>query len=211
MASVAEAWLAIDLGASALGFVSRMPSGPGPIDEALITEIVATVPPGIATFLLTCETTAAPIIAQQRRTRVNTIQLVDDVEEGTYGALRRELPGISIVQVIHVSNEKSVDDAMKAAEHVDALLLDSGNPNLAIKELGGTGRVHDWKLSREIRDRSPVPVYLAGGLNDFNASEAIQRVQPFALDVCSGLRTDGKLDPRKAEAFMAAVHSSAVK
>ena len=211
ISSIEEAWLAVDLGASALGFVSRMPSGPGPIEEGLIAEIVSTVPPGLATFLLTCETSAEPIIAQQRRTRVNTIQLVDAVENGTYDALRRELPGISIVQVIHVVGTESVDDALRAAEHVDALLLDSGRPSLAIKELGGTGRVHDWSVSRQIRDESRVPVYLAGGLNPSNAAEAIRAVEPFALDVCSGLRTDGKLDALKAEVFMNAVRATASK
>lgn len=209
MASVDEAWLAIDAGASALGFVSKMPSGPGPIEESLIAEIVATVPPGIATFLLTSETTAAPIIDQQRRTRVNTIQLVDSVEEGTYETLHRVLPGVSIVQVIHVTGPASLGEAMTAAEQVDVLLLDSGNPSLAVKELGGTGRVHDWTVSRQIRDRSPVPVYLAGGLNPSNAASAIEHVEPFALDVCSGLRTDGHLDASKVDAFMAAVRGMA--
>ncbi|HUQ46691.1 MAG TPA: phosphoribosylanthranilate isomerase [Gemmatimonadaceae bacterium] len=208
ISSIEEAWLAIDLGASALGFVSRMPSGPGPIEEELIAEIVATVPPGLATFLLTCETTAEPVIVQQRKTRVNTIQLVDSVEDGTYETLRRELPGISIVQVIHVVGPESVDEAMRCAEYVDALLLDSGRPGLAIKELGGTGCVHDWSVSRQIRDKSRVPVYLAGGLNPSNAAEAIRSVEPFALDVCSGLRTDGRLDPAKAEAFMTQVRAT---
>ena len=209
MASVEEVNVAVSLGASALGFVSRMPSGPGPIAEELIAEIVPHVPPGVATFLLTCETSASPIIEQQRRTRVNTLQLVDAVEPGTYEALRAALPGVSIVQVIHVSGQQSVAEALSVAEHVHALLLDSGNPSLAVKELGGTGRLHDWKVSREIRDRSPVPVYLAGGLKPGNASEAIHVVDPFALDVCSGVRTDGELDPQKVESFMAAVRSAA--
>jgi len=211
ISSIEEAWLAIDLGASALGFVSKMPSGPGPIDEELITEIVATVPPGLATFLLTSETTAEPIIDQQRRTGVNTIQLVDEVEAGTHETLRRMLPGVSIVQVIHVADANSVEESMSAAPHVDALLLDSGRPKLAVKELGGTGRVHDWEVSRQIRDRSPVPVYLAGGLNPSNAAEAIRAVKPFALDVCSGLRTDGRLDAAKASAFMSQVRATAQK
>ena len=203
--SVDEAWLAINHGASALGFVSRMPSGPGPIAEELIAEIVPRVPAGIATFLLTSETSAEPIIEQQRRTSVNTIQLVDEVEPGTHRALRAALPGVAIVQVIHVSSSASVDQAVGIAHDVDALLLDSGNPSLAVKELGGTGRVHDWSLSREIRDRSSVPVYLAGGLNPSNAAEAIRAVKPFALDVCSGLRTGGALDTVKVDAFMRAV------
>lgn len=202
IASVEEAWLAINHGATALGFVSRMPSGPGPIEEDLIAHIVRRIPAGIATFLLTCETTAEPVVAQQRRTRVNTIQLVDAVEPGAHEALRRSLPGVSIVQVIHVTGEDSVHEALGLADKVDALLLDSGNPSLKVKELGGTGRVHDWAMSREIRDRAPVPVYLAGGLNSGNAAEAITRVRPFALDVCSGLRTDGKLDASKVDSFM---------
>jgi phosphoribosylanthranilate isomerase len=202
MASVDEAWLAIGSGASALGFVSRMPSGPGPIEENLITEIVAHVPPGVATFLLTSETEAEPIIEQQRRTKVNTIQLVDEVAPGTHDALKDALPGVSIVQVIHVTGPASVDEALSAAERVDALLLDSGNPALAIKELGGTGRVHDWTLSREICDRSPVPVYLAGGLNAQNVAEGIRLVRPFGVDVCSGLRTNGNLSAEKVASFM---------
>ncbi|HKY97063.1 MAG TPA: phosphoribosylanthranilate isomerase [Gemmatimonadaceae bacterium] len=207
IASIDEAWLAINHGASALGFVSRMPSGPGPIKEELIAEIVPRIPAGIATFLLTCETEAEPIVAQQRKTKVNTIQLVDAVVPGTHEKLRNSLPGVSIVQVIHVTGRESIDEALSIAPLVDALLLDSGNPSAAVKELGGTGRRHDWILSREIRDRSPVVVYLAGGLNPSNAREAIDQVRPFALDVCSGLRTDGALDPQKVDAFMRAVRT----
>jgi phosphoribosylanthranilate isomerase len=209
IASIDEAWLAINSGASALGFVSRMPSGPGPIEEELIAQIVPRIPAGIATFLLTSETTAEPIIAQQHRTRINTIQLVDAVEPGTHRKLRESLPGVSLVQVVHVRGRESVEEALSLAQHVDALLLDSGNPSLAVKELGGTGRVHDWKLSREIRDKASVPVYLAGGLNAFNAAQAVREVQPFALDVCSGVRTGGALDAAKVQAFMRAAHSSA--
>jgi phosphoribosylanthranilate isomerase len=205
IASVEEAWIAINAGASALGFVSRMPSGPGPIEEDLIASIVPSVPPGVATFLLTCETSADPVIAQQKRTGVNTIQLVDDVEPGTHRALRDALPGVGLVQVIHVRDRTSVDEALSAERNVDALLLDSGNPSLAVKVLGGTGRVHDWELSREICDRSPVPVFLAGGLNASNAARAIEEVRPFGVDVCSGLRTNGALDPEKVLAFMDAV------
>lgn len=185
-----------------------MPSGPGPIEEELIAHIVPHVPPGIATFLLTCETTAAPIIAQQQRTRVNTIQLVDAMDPGAHKDLRGALPGVSIVQVIHVRDQSSVDEALEIAPHVNALLLDSGNPSLTVKELGGTGRVHDWKLSREIRDRAPVPVFLAGGLNSGNASQAVDEVRPFALDVCSGVRTNGLLDATKLRAFMTAARGA---
>ena len=202
MGSVEEAHTAIRLGATAIGLVSRMPSGPGPIEEDLIKRIVAAVPRTTETFLLTCETSAPSIVAQQRRTGASTLQLVDNVEAGAHRAIREELPDIKIVQVIHVTGDESVDEALGVTADVDALLLDSGNPKLAVKELGGTGRRHDWSLSRRIVDSSPVPVYLAGGLNASNVREAVETVRPFGVDVCSGVRTDGSLDESKLTAFM---------
>ena len=208
IASEEEAALAIAMGASAVGLVSRMPSGPGPIPEARIRDIARIVPPGIATFLLTSETTAEPIIAQQRYCGTNTLQLVDEVEPGVHAVLRDALPGIKIVQVIHVRDENAVAEARQVSPQVDALLLDSGNPSLATKELGGTGRAHDWTVSRRIRDAVGVPVYLAGGLNPRNVRKAIAQVQPFGVDLCSGLRTDGHLDGSKLEQFMRAVQEA---
>lgn len=206
--SIDEAWLAINHGASALGLVSAMPSGPGVIDEQRIAEIAARAPPGVASFLLTSRTDAAGIIAQQQRTRVNTLQLVDRPQPGVYAELRRRLPGIAIVQVIHVTSEASLAEARAVAGEVDALLLDSGNPALAVKELGGTGRVHDWQVSRAIRQAVDVPVFLAGGLHAENVAEAIARVGPFGVDLCSGVRTGGALDPAKLSAFVAAVRGT---
>ena len=208
IASEEEVAMAVRMGASAVGLVSRMPSGPGPIPESRIRDIARTVPPGVDTFLLTCETTAEPIIAQQRYCRTNTLQLVDEVSPGVHSTLRDALPGIRIVQVIHVRDGGALTEAVDVAARVDAILLDSGNPTLATKELGGTGRAHDWAVSRKIRDAVDVPVYLAGGLNPENVAKAVAQVQPFGVDVCSGLRTDGRLDPTKLERFMRAVSAS---
>ena len=210
IASEEEAAMAIRMGASAIGLVSRMPSGPGPIPESRIRDIAQIVPPGIAIFLLTCETTAEPIIRQQRYTGANTLQLVDEVEPGVHEALRHELPGIKIVQVIHVRDAGALAEARQVSPRVDAILLDSGNPSLTTKELGGTGRAHDWAVSRKIRDAVRVPVYLAGGLNPGNVGKAIAQVQPFGVDLCSGLRTDGHLDASKLEQFMRAVREAAL-
>ncbi len=204
-----EARLAIRYGASAVGLVSEMPSGPGPIPEALIAEIAPTIPPGIASFLLTSKQDAPSIIAQQRRTHVNTLQLVDAVSVDTYRQLRAELPGIALVQVIHVLGEKSIAESVAVSPYVDTILLDSGNPNLAVKVLGGTGRKHDWNISRRIREAVPVPLFLAGGLNHTNVADAIRQVRPYALDVCSGVRTDGKLDEEKLFAFFSAIKAVA--
>jgi phosphoribosylanthranilate isomerase len=206
--SIEEARVAVELGADAIGLVAKMPSGPGPIADEAIREIAAAVPPLIDTFLLTSETSAEEIIRHHRRTATRTIQIVDLLYSGTYSMLRDELPGIKIVQVIHVIDSESVDLAIELSEDVDALLLDSGNPNLKVKELGGTGRVHDWSLSREICDNSKCPAILAGGLNPGNVIKAIEEVRPFAVDICSGVRTDGNLDREKLSAFIKNVRSA---
>jgi phosphoribosylanthranilate isomerase len=209
IASHEEAALAVRLGAHAIGLVSAMPSGPGPIPEPLIAEIAARVPPPTRTFLLTSLQSADEIAAQHTRLGTTTIQIVDHLLNGTYAEIRAARPGVELVQVIHVTGEESVDEALAAAPHVDALLLDSGNQKLAVKELGGTGRTHDWSLSRRIVARAGVPVYLAGGLRPDNAAAAIHAVRPFALDLCSGVRTDGRLDETKLTRFMAAVREAA--
>jgi phosphoribosylanthranilate isomerase len=203
IASVAEAQLAIRHGAMAVGLVSAMPSGPGVIDEQTIARIAAAVPSDVATFLLTSKVDPQEIIDQQRRTGVSTLQLVDRIELCGYATLRRALPDTALVQVIHVNNADAVKEATTVAPHVDAILLDSGNQKLAIKQLGGTGRVHDWSISRQIVQSVNVPVYLAGGLNSQNVADAVQRVNPFAVDVCSGVRSDGQLDESKLRAFFA--------
>jgi phosphoribosylanthranilate isomerase len=182
--SIEEAWLAIEYGATALGLVSKMPSGPGPIPEELIAKIARFIPPG-----------------------TSVIQLVDRLEISDYEELRIALPGIKLVQVVHVVNEKAIDEAEIVAPYVDAILLDSGNPDLLVKQLGGTGRKHNWLLSRQIREKLKVPVFLAGGLNSDNVLEGLKQVHPFAVDVCNGVRTDDKLDECRLSAFFEAVDS----
>lgn len=207
ISSQQEAKMAMQFGASALGLVGNMPSGPGIISDELIAQIARTTPTPIGTFLLTSETSARSIIDHYKKVQTTTIQLVDELTSGTYSEIRAALPHIKIVQVIHVIDEASIDEALRIAEHVDCLLLDSGNPNLAVKELGGTGRVHNWKLSRKIREQSPVPLFLAGGLSPENVQRAIEEVEPFGLDLCSGVRSNGKLNADKLERFFEAVNN----
>ncbi len=202
ISSGAEAQLAISCGASALGLVGNMPSGPGVISDELIHSIAQSVPPPVATFLLTSETSTEAIIAHHHRTLTNTIQIVDALRDEKYEELREALPQIKLVQVVHVINEQSIDEAVRHSASVDALLLDSGNPNLVVKELGGTGRIHNWKLSRKIVEQAKIPVFLAGGINAENVKAALDEVQPFGLDLCSSVRTNGALDAQKLENFM---------
>lgn len=207
IASVDEARAAHAAGAAALGLVSAMPSGPGVIDDATVAEVAAALRGHpVRTFLLTARTRAAAIAEQHRAAGTTTLQLVDHVPHDELRALRALVPGVELVQVIHVTGPASVDEAVAAAPLVDALLLDSGNPALAVKELGGTGRTHDWTLSRRIRDAVwPRPLWLAGGLNAGNVAAAIEAVRPHGLDLCSSVRSDGRLDGTKLAAFMAAV------
>jgi phosphoribosylanthranilate isomerase len=206
ISSIIEAKMAIEHGAAALGLVGPMPSGPGIITNETIAAITATLPPAISSFLLTSETVASNIIQHHQLVHTNTIQIVDALSEGTYQQIKKALPGIKIVQVIHVMNEHSVTEALQIAEQVDALLLDSGNPNLDVKVLGGTGKTHNWNLSKMIVDQSRVPVFLAGGINAENVRAAIDTVQPFGVDLCSSVRTNKQLDPQKLSAFFKAVY-----
>ncbi len=203
IASEAEAQLAIGMGAFAVGLVGEMPSGPGPIPDERIFQIARIVPSHIHTFLLTCETSAQAIIEHHRRTLTNTIQIVDALTDRAYHFLRENLPGVKLVQVIHVIDDRSIDEAVEIAPMVDYLLLDSGNPNLQVKELGGTGRVHNWQISRKIVEAVGKPVFLAGGLKPENVRQAVETVQPFGVDLCSGVRTNGDLDAWKLERFFA--------
>jgi len=207
ISSLLEAKMAIDHGADALGLVGKMPNGPGPIPDWLISEIVKTIHPPIASFLLTSEQSSEEIIYHVKRVDTNTVQIVDELIAGTYNDIRTALPHLKIVQVIHVIDDKSIEEAVRLSSSVDALLLDSGNPKASLKTLGGTGNVHNWEISREIVRAVEVPVFLAGGLHAGNVRQAIETVQPFAVDICSGVRTEGKLDPNKLESFINAVHS----
>ena len=208
ISSLEEAFLAIILGADALGLVGNMPSGPGVIADELISQISKHIPPPIATFLLTSERKASDIIAHHQKVQTNTIQLVDSLLEMDYAKIREAIPAVKIVQVIHVLNEKQIDEALEIEPWVDAILLDSGNPNLKVKILGGTGNAHDWKLSRKIREAVKKPVFLAGGINAQNVKQAIEEVNPYGIDLCSSVRTNGQLDASKLDIFFKAIHIS---
>ncbi|MBI9037433.1 MAG: phosphoribosylanthranilate isomerase [Bacteroidales bacterium] len=205
ISSIDEARIAIEHGASALGLVGHMPSGPGIIGDELIRQIVKTVPPPISTFLLTSETKPQDIIRHYKQVYTTTIQIVDELEKREYEIIRKELPNVKLVQVIHVIDDNSVKEAIEVSKFVDAILLDSGNPNSSIKELGGTGRTHNWDLSREIRNSIPIPLFLAGGLNKENIRQAIETVQPFGVDLCSSVRSNCKLDQQKLKDFFEAI------
>lgn len=203
IASPAEAALALAAGADVLGLVAAMPSGPGPISDADIAEIAAGLPPHVLSLLLTAETTAEAIADHVHRTGVRGVQIVSHIDPAEQAKLATLLPDHERWQVVHVEDEAALTMIPAHGPHVTGFLLDSGRPSA--RELGGTGRMHDWAISAAFVAASPVPVFLAGGLNPGNAAAAVAQVRPAGLDVCSGLRVDGRLDAGLARAFVAAV------
>jgi len=208
MQSTAEAEIAIAAGADWIGLVSAMPSGPGPIADEKIRDIARAVRGAVKTVLLTSKKSPREIIDQVDRLKTDVVQIVDALDPGGLETLRRELPSVEIFQVVHVLGALSLKEAHAVAAVADGVLLDSGNPHLAVKELGGTGRIHDWSVSKRIREELEIPVLLAGGLTATNVQSAIAAVGPFGIDVCSGVRTNGLLDRGKLEAFVHAVRAS---
>ncbi len=206
--SIAEAKLAMRHGADALGLVSAMPSGAGVISDARIRQIVPEIEPPTDSFLLTSEPDPARIVSQHGEARTSVIQLVSRRSPATLEYLRRALPGVALVQVIHVEGPDAIEEALRIEPLVDYLLLDSGRPSAAVAEFGGTGRTHDWALSAELVAAVETPVFLAGGLDPTNVGEGVRRVRPFGVDVCSRLRPDGHLDENLLTAFVAAVRAA---
>ena len=210
MASPAEVRAAAISGADAIGAVGPMPSGPGPIDDETARAVIAAAPPGVTPFLLTEERTIEGVVRHVRATRATVVQLVRHVDPRLHTEIREALPSVKIVQVVHVENETALEFARGYAMTADALLLDSGNPAIGgeVEELGGTGRAHDWRLSRQIVSVVDKPVWLAGGINQANLAEAIETVRPFGIDLCSGVRTMGKLDLKKLQSFFATLRAA---
>jgi phosphoribosylanthranilate isomerase len=208
IASIDEAVLALEAGADALGLVSAMPSGPGVIADADIVAISDWIGKRAASVLLTSRQTAHGISAQLRESRPTVLQLTDAVADDEMHQLRERHPEVVLMPVVHVRDETSVLEAQRAAMLADALLLDSGNPGAAVKELGGTGRVHDWQLSRSICESVDLPVFLAGGLKPGNVAEAVSTTKPFGVDVCSGVRVGGRLDRSLLTDFVAAARAA---
>jgi phosphoribosylanthranilate isomerase len=207
ISSLEEAWIAIDHGASAIGLVSEMPSGPGIIPESLIADIAGKIPPFVSSVLLTSKRRPSEIIEQHFRCGTNAIQICDDLNPDELAEVARSLPGIDFIRVIHVKGEGSIVEAEAVSPHADGLLIDSGSKGGSVVELGGTGRTHNWDVSRRIVEAVETPVILAGGLNSENVAEAVKQVKPYAVDVCSGVRTRERLDSVKLQSFMSRVRS----
>lgn len=208
ISSLSEAETAVALGADALGLVGDMPSGPGIISDELARDIAAAVPPPVATFLLTSRTRGDEIAEHVGHCGCSAVQVVQHIDPAEHEVIRARQPRVRRVQVIHVEDAGALELIADYAPYVDAFLLDSGRPTATTPELGGTGRTHDWAVSRDFVARAPRPVFLAGGLKPGNVGEAIASVRPYGLDLCSGVRREDRLDDDLLRAFMTGVRAS---
>lgn len=193
--------MASGAGADLLGLVGPMPGGPGVLTPAEARAIASGFDGPARPVLLTSSETAEDIARDASDAGVSSVQVVRHIPVGDARTLGES--GLHYMQVIHVEDTASVDLIDLYAEHCDAFLLDSGTPATGV--LGGTGAVHDWALSAEVVRRSPRPVWLAGGLTPANVGEAMARVRPDGLDVCSGLRRAGRLDAGLLRDYMQAI------
>ncbi|MEM0923705.1 MAG: phosphoribosylanthranilate isomerase, partial [Pseudomonadota bacterium] len=200
MADPGEAAMAAAAGAEYIGLVGPMPSGPGTLTLEDAAEIARSAPPSATPVLLSSATTALDLVREAEAAGAGVIQIVQHVSPGIHAELVAQAPGLECWQVIHVEDRTAVDLIRSFDEQPDAFLLDSGRP--ARGELGGTGRVHDWAISRDCVAATARPVFLAGGLTPENVGEAIRQVRPQGVDLCTGVRLDGRLNAVRLATFM---------
>jgi phosphoribosylanthranilate isomerase len=189
-----EAQIAVSYGVAAIGMVDETPTGEGRIPVETMAEIVRSVPDSIGTFVLTSATSADQLADLYKASGVKTLQLWDPLESADYAILRSRLPGVFIAQSIHVVEADAMDIARRVSRYVDALVLDSGHSEPPLRWRNPGGETHDWAISRAISEAIQLPVLLAGGLNAENVCQAVRVVRPYGVDVCSGVRKDGRLD-----------------
>lgn len=201
---------AVESGADALGFICGTTHfSEDVLDPEHAARLVALVPPFVSTVLVTHQLDSAVILGLAATTNVDVIQIHGPTTAATTRDVWQERGRWKIIKAVHVTSElTAVDDAKAHAPYCDAVLLDSRTSD----RLGGTGRTHDWTISRLVCDAMRAagkPTILAGGLNPSNVHAAIKVVAPYAVDVNSGVE-DGRGDKRLSDCaeFVSIAHST---
>ena len=193
--SAADAIAAADAGADALGFI-LYPKSKRYVAPEKIRGLVENLPPYVQRVAVTVNAAPEEIAAMEKLAAFDVWQLHGDETPEAVRALQPR----RLVKALHLPLGAGHPPAEAYA--VDALLLDTPSA-----EYGGTGKTFDWKLAAEFRARAPKPVILSGGLTPENVAEAIRVVQPYAVDVSSGVEADGvagKKDHAKLRDFIQA-------
>lgn len=202
--SKADLGVAVDANSNAVGFlVGLTHRSEDKLDPVDARQLIRAVPPFVQPVLVTHLGHPQDIVDLASFLRVPTIQLHGEMETEAVAAVRSLAPGSSLIRALHVTGGTSPDMLVRqvkdVARWVDAILLDSRTAD----RLGGTGKTHDWCVSRKIVEASPLPVILAGGLTAENVSNAVQTVGPYGVDVNSGVETaNGDKSPHLCAQFV---------
>lgn len=182
--SLDEARAVVEAGADALGFHIALEHSKCPIGEATASSIIAHMPPFVASVIVTTALDSKELIRIARATGANTLQLQGEVSADTIRAVKAVFPYFKVYAVVHVFGTDAIE-AAKKIEGADAIILDSADKTSGAR--GGTGKTHDWNVSRAVVESVSLPVILAGGLTPENVAEAIHVVRPYAVDVETGV------------------------
>ena len=198
-----DALIAAELGADAIGLlVGQRHNSPDFISAAVARDISRTLPPSVEAVLVTHIENIDELERLLQQSGITTVQLHSEIASSSVERLRGRLPDVKIFKSVHVISADSVAYPEAFRKLADGLVLDS--INVATDQIGGTGKTHDWSISRQIVTRYPeIPIILAGGLNSENVRSAIEYVHPFGVDVNSGTKgSDGFKDARKMREFI---------
>jgi phosphoribosylanthranilate isomerase len=201
----AELNTAIRCGADAVGFITEVPvDTPRRISLETAAKLIKQVPPLVESVLVIMPERAEEVYHMANTAKPSMVQLHKDPSYELLEEIQNLRQHIKIIQTVTipergVCHTTSLHEYIKLlSPYVDAVLLDT----LTTKGTGGTGKTHNWQISREIVEQSPLPVILAGGLNPENVEDAIRAVKPFAVDTASGVETQGVKDEHKVKAFI---------
>ncbi len=188
-----------DLGADAIGFVVDVPSSPRNISLKKAEKFIRFVPVFVKSVLVMVPKSIDELVLTCEKLNPNILQIHGEniLDAST---LREKISNTSIIRALNANQENALKAASEASKSFDAILLDSSTHGM----YGGTGKVHDWNLSKRVKQViHPKPLILAGGLNPKNVKEGICRVQPYAVDVSTGVESlPGIKDPEKVSAFI---------
>lgn len=199
---VEDALEAIRLGADAIGLlVGQEHVSRDFISPLAAASIAKQLPPFCAIALVTDITGVAEILQLVNFIGVNTLQLHGNSSPEDMKLIKKELPYLKIIKSLHIIDEASIGIGKKYIGVADAILLDSFNETK--NQIGGTGKTHNWNISRKIVDEYNTPIILAGGLSPDNVAEAIKFVRPYGVDVNTGTKGEnGFKDYKKMEMFI---------
>jgi phosphoribosylanthranilate isomerase len=173
------------LGANYLGFLVEIDFAEDKVTRKQAKDIIRKLPLEVEPVFVTYLKKAKPIIEIAKEIKPSIIQLHNDISLEEIGKIRIKLPKIKLTKSISVIDENSIGEAKKYEKYVDFILLDTKSG----KRKGGTGKVHNWDISRKIVKSVNKKVFLAGGLNPDNVLEAIKKVKPYAVDTNSGVKS----------------------